>query len=67
MGEGKWTRDCEVCGGTGKLTLMRSWFHSDGYRRERCGICHGTGKSNYRNPPYAKEQAEMRARATGAA
>ena len=33
---------CQVCGGTGFLTLRRSWFPADGFYRERCHICKGT-------------------------
>ena len=42
-------KDCLQCEGTGKVVLARSWFVSDGFRFGKCGICSGTGKSNY-NP-----------------
>lgn len=42
------TADCRLCEGAGYLYLMNSWFSSDGYRRSRCGICGGSGKSNYK-------------------
>jgi hypothetical protein len=42
---------------------MRSMFIADGYRRERCFICSGTGKSTYRdNPEYIRFQRTARAR-----
>lgn len=56
------SRRCANCDGTGKLVLMKSWFPSDGYRRERCGICGGTGRSAYRPAPDAvKQQKDLRA------
>lgn len=54
---------CTNCGGTGKLLLMKSWFLNDGYRRERCGICAGSGESSYRVPAEeARHQKECRER-----
>jgi hypothetical protein len=41
---------------------MNSWFHSDGYRRERCGLCAGTGKSDARDPDWARAQKRLRER-----
>lgn len=41
-------RDCVQCEGTGRVVLLRSWFTSDGFRFGTCGICSGTGKSNFR-------------------
>lgn len=56
-------RSCRLCDGTGKIVLMKSWFKADGYRRERCGICSGTGQSSYIcSPDYNREQRELRAR-----
>jgi hypothetical protein len=53
---------CKTCGGTGNIFCMRSHFMSDGLRRERCGICGGTGESSYLNTPeYVRWQAEQRA------
>ena len=50
-GEGKPVAErqkrCRRCDGTGQVLLMNSWFTSDGYRREQCGICAGSGV----NPP----------------
>lgn len=41
---------------------MRSAFTADGYRRERCGICAGSGQSTYRDSDwYARFQAKARA------
>lgn len=37
------TRSCQGCDGHGQVLLMNSWFTQDGYRRERCAICNGTG------------------------
>jgi hypothetical protein len=42
---------------------MRTWFIADGYRRERCGTCSGTGKSSYRDQPdYIRFQRAARIR-----
>jgi hypothetical protein len=42
---------------------MRSAFIADGYRRERCGICSGTGESSYRDSPdYIRFQRTARQR-----
>ena len=61
-------RDCKLCEGTGFLYLMNSWFHHGGYRRSRCGLCAGTGKSNY-NPSadYVAQMKRLRCLATGVA
>jgi DnaJ-class molecular chaperone len=53
---------CASCGGTGEQWLMNSWFPEDGYRRARCGICTGAGKSDYRDDAeFCRRQAERRA------
>lgn len=52
---------CEVCGGTGLILTMRSWFPADGYSRQRCGICQGTRTSSFRDAGYAREQRHLRA------
>ena len=53
---------CSTCGGTGWQILNRSWFQSDGYRRERCGICSGSGSSSFKgDATFVKEQAKRRA------
>lgn len=44
-------KPCLNCEGTGKVLLLKSWFVTDGYRRERCGICGGSGV----NPPGYKQ------------
>lgn len=55
------TRDCAMCQGSGKLVLMRSWFTSDGFRFGKCGVCSGTGKSNYRPAPeFVASQKRIR-------
>lgn len=36
-------RKCKYCDGDGKVLILNSWFVADGYRRERCDICAGTG------------------------
>lgn len=33
---------CHICGGTGVLWSMRSWFTHDGYTSSKCGYC-GSG------------------------
>lgn len=58
---------CRLCEGTGWLYLMNSWFpkHS-GYRRSRCGVCKGTGKSSYRpEASYVRQAHELRRAALG--
>ena len=66
MSERRPIPDCQTCGGTGWQLLMNSWFKSDGLRRERCGICAGSGKNAYRDDPaFIRRQAEWR-RETGA-
>lgn len=53
---------CRTCGGTGRIICMNSWFPSDGYRKERCGICGGTGISSYKpDRRYERCQEKMRA------
>lgn len=58
---------CVLCDGTGKLVLRRSWFPADGYGTERCGICRGSGHSDY-NPgnDWVREQEQLRAAARAA-
>ena len=36
---------CATCGGKGWQLLNNSWQLADGFRKERCGICAGTGDS----------------------
>jgi hypothetical protein len=50
---------CQSCLGTGWLLCMNSWFLADGFRRERCGICAGSGASHH--PNYFPEQRRFRA------
>lgn len=55
-------RNCRQCDGTGKVFAARSWFTADGYSLIRCGVCVGTGKSNFQpDPSYAAKQALLRA------
>ena len=56
------TPKCHICDGSGRLVLMNSWFPADGYRRERCGICGGTGVSAYRSSDYERQQRDLRER-----
>lgn len=57
-------RACCLCEGTGHLYLMRSWFPADGYYRQQCGICGGSGKSSYRpDAGYARDMRRQRAAA----
>lgn len=57
MGE----RECQQCGGTGWLWLMRSMFTADGHRRERCGLCGGSGRfCGVGDSAFATEQRELR-------
>lgn len=59
---------CSLCGGTGTLILAKSWFPLDGYRRERCGICAGSGVSAYRcDAAWAAQQKRLRDRGRPAA
>ncbi len=53
---------CETCGGTGKIYCLNGWLVSDGYRREQCGICGGTGVSDFRDSDrkYVRWQKERR-------
>lgn len=39
---------CRNCGGTGWLMLLNSMWKADGLRREHCGICGGSGQSDFR-------------------
>lgn len=55
------TRTCKLCGGTGAMVLMNSWFTRDGCRKSRCGVCAGAGISSYEPAPdYVKDQARLR-------
>lgn len=36
---------CRACDGDGTVLLMKSWFLGDGFRRERCGWCGGSGSA----------------------
>lgn len=57
-------QSCRLCAGTGHLVVMRSWFHTDGYRRIRCGICSGSGESSYRpGADWVRAQSALRAKA----
>lgn len=55
-------RKCAYCDGNGTVPLMNSWFLSDGLRQGRCGICRGTGISDYR-PSYEAMASVNRMRA----
>ncbi|MGV6875947.1 hypothetical protein ACUSIJ_25085 [Pseudochelatococcus sp. B33] len=58
--------ECPFCGGTGWWWLRRSIFTADGFRKERCHTCHGSGKSTEkagRTPlgrSIARDQAKFR-------
>lgn len=55
-------KQCGACGGTGRIICLNSMFMADGLRKERCGICDGTGYSDYRNDAeYMHWQARCRA------
>jgi len=55
------TKQCKTCGGTGLVYEAKTWFTADGYRRSRCGICKGSGESEYQpNSDYARWQKERR-------
>lgn len=55
---------CSLCAGTGKVVLRNSWFDADGFRKERCAICGGSGQSSHRcDPDYVRAQRDLRARA----
>ena len=45
-------RECLNCEGRGTVLLENSWFVDDGYRRERCAVCAGSGfdTSGYQPP-----------------
>jgi hypothetical protein len=52
---------CGTCFGTGYILCATSAFRRDGYRRERCGLCSGSGKSTYRDDPaYRRWQWQAR-------
>jgi hypothetical protein len=52
---------CRTCGGTGRIYCAKSWFPADGYTKERCGVCGGTGESLYQpDPQYARRQIDLR-------
>lgn len=52
---------CKNCGGTGKIYTARSAFRADGYARQTCAICGGSGESHYRpDAAYAKWQKALR-------
>ena len=54
---------CALCGGTGWLLYMNSWFIRDGLRREQCGICGETGGASYRpDPEWVANQKRFRHR-----
>lgn len=56
------TRACGTCGGTGQIVCMNTMFVTERTRKERCGICSGTGRSSYRDDAaYVKWQSRMRA------
>jgi hypothetical protein len=58
---GEVMRDCQICQGTGRTVAARSWFTSDGFRFVKCGICDGSGKSDYRpSPGYVASQNRLR-------
>lgn len=59
----KTLKDCMTCGGTGWQILNRSHYTADGYRREKCGICGGSGKSDYHHhaTDFVRMQRERRA------
>lgn len=53
--------NCANCDGEKTIVLLNSIFLSDGFRRERCGICAGTGISNYQpDPSVLREQKRLR-------
>jgi hypothetical protein len=55
-------RQCATCAGTGRIYSHNSWFVSDRFYGQRCGICGGSGKSDYRNDPdYVRFQKAARA------
>lgn len=53
---------CKWCDGSGYWLLLRSWFVSDGYRRERCHVCNGTGKHSGIKPDADWNRFQKRAR-----
>lgn len=40
--------------------MLRSAFLGDGFRRERCGACSGTGKSSYHDGAFKNWQQKCR-------
>lgn len=53
-------RPCDCCLGTGQQLLLRSAFLGDGFRRERCGVCSGAGKSSYHDGKFKSWQRKCR-------
>lgn len=55
-------KQCETCGGTGKVISTRSAIMTDGTFKEKCGICGGTGQSSYHHHDrkYVRWQADAR-------
>ena len=55
-------KSCMTCGGTGWQWLDNSWMSDDGQRREQCGICGGSGVSDYHNSDalFVRRQAKHR-------
>lgn len=55
-------KNCMTCGGTGWQWLSNSWFIADGWRKEKCGICDGTGLSTYthHDTRFVRLQANLR-------
>lgn len=40
---------CPLCAGTRFILCGRSWFITDGYRREKCHLCGGSGEIKRRS------------------
>lgn len=40
---------CGACAGSGSWLLMNSMFVADGFRRERCHVCLGTGEHPFKS------------------
>lgn len=52
---------CQTCAGTGHVLCLNSAITTDGFRRERCGICAGSGRSRYpATPEYDRFQKRAR-------
>lgn len=62
----KKSQKCMTCGGTGWQWLNRSWYTVDGKYKIRCGVCSGTGESDYHNTDAAFVRAQKAARCTAA-